>query len=196
MAKIMWKPGTMVYPAPAALISCGSVDKGNANMLTIAWIGTICTNPAMLSISIRPERHSYNIIRDEMQFTVNLTTEELLRATDWCGVRSGSECDKFKETGLTPAPGIANTCCMIAESPLSIECRVKTIMHLGSHDMFIAEVLNVVADDRYFDEKTGYFDLGKAKLTAYCHGRYYGLGEMLGTFGFSVKKSKNKRKSK
>ena len=194
MAKISWKPGTMVYPTPAALVSCGSVDKGNANLITIAWIGTICTNPPMLSISIRPERYSYDIISGEMQFTVNLTTEEMIRATDWCGVRSGRDYNKFKETGLTPLQGIVNTCCMVAESPLSIECRVKTIMHLGSHDMFIADVVNVVADDSFFDDETGYFDLGAARLASYCHGRYYGLGNVLGSFGFSVKKPQKKKK--
>lgn len=125
-----------------------------------------------------------------MQFTVNLTTEEMVRQTDWCGVRSGREYDKFKETGLTPARGIVNTCCMVAESPLSIECRVKEIMHLGSHDMFIAEVRNVVADDKYIDTQTGAFNLAEANLIAYSHGKYYRLGEQLGFFGFSVKKKK------
>lgn len=190
MAKVCWKPGTMVYPVPAVLISCGSIEEGNANMLTVAWIGTICTNPAMLSVSIRPERHSYGIICRDMQFTVNLTTRDMVRATDWCGVRSGREYDKFKETGLTPLPGIFNTCCMVAESPLSIECRVKEIMHLGSHDLFIAEVMNVVADDKFIDTETGAFNLESAQLVAFSHGKYYALGEMLGSFGFSVKKKK------
>lgn len=189
MAKVSWKPGTMVYPVPAALISCGSIENGDANVFTVAWIGTICTNPAMLSISVRPERYSYDIISHYMSFTVNLTTKAMVRATDWCGVRSGREYDKFKQTGLTPINGIANTCCMIEESPLNIECRVKEIMHLGSHDMFIAEVINVVADDRYIDSDTGAFDLASAGLMAFSHGKYYALGEMLGTFGFSVKKT-------
>lgn len=190
MEKVSWKPGTLVYPVPAALISCGSVDRGNANMLTVAWIGTVCTNPAMLSVSIRPERHSYPIIMEEMQFTVNLTTVDMVRATDWCGVRSGKDYDKFRETGLTPLPGIVNTCCMVGESPLSIECRVKDVMHLGSHDMIIAEVLNVVVDKRFIDPETDFFNLEAARLVAFSHGKYYALGEMLGKFGFSVKKEK------
>lgn len=192
MGKICWKPGTMVYPVPAALISCGSVDRGNANIITVAWIGTICTNPAMISISLRPERFSYSIISEDMEFTVNLTTRDIIKAVDWCGVRSGRDYDKFKETGLTPLHGIMNQCCMIGESPLSLECRVKEILHLGSHDMFISEVINVVADDRFIDKETGAFNLQEADLVAFSHGKYYALGELLGSFGFSVKKSKNR----
>lgn len=189
VGKVSWKPGTMIYPAPAALISCGST-RAEANMLTVAWIGTVCTNPAMLSISLRPERHSYDIIRREMQFTVNLTTEDMVRATDWCGVRSGRDFDKFAETGLTPLPGVVNTCCLVAESPLSIECAVRDIIHLGSHDMFIAEVVNLVADERFIDPVTGTFDLAAAHLAAYSHGKYYALGKQIGSFGFSVRKKK------
>lgn len=179
----------MVYPAPAVLVSCGSSPE-DYNIFTVAWTGTICTNPAMLYISVRPERYSYDIIKREMQFTLNLTTEAMARATDWCGVRSGRDYDKFKETGLTPLPGIKNTCCMVGESPLSIECEVTEIMHLGSHDMFIARVLNLVADSRYIDPATGAFDLRSAGLMAYSHGKYYALGEQLGHFGYSVKKTK------
>ena len=177
----------MVYPAPAVLVSCGSTRE-EANMFTVAWTGTICTNPAMLSISVRPERYSYGIIKREMQFSVNLTTVAMARATDWCGVRSGRDYDKWKETGLTPEPGVNNSCFHIKESPLVIECRVKDIIALGSHDMFIAEVLGVLADDRYIDAETGAFDLAAAGLMAYSHGAYYALGEKLGKFGFSVKK--------
>jgi len=187
--KVSWKPGTMVYPAPAVLVSCGS-SRAEANMFTVAWIGTVCTNPAMLSISVRPERHSYDIIRREMQFTVNLTTEAMVRATDWCGVRSGRDYDKFAETGLTPLPGVVNTCYMVGESPLSIECAVRDIVRLGSHDMFIAEVVNLVADERFIDPVTGTFDLAAAHLVAYSHGKYYALGEQIGSFGFSVRKKK------
>lgn len=187
--KVSWKPGTMVYPAPAVLVSCGSTRQ-TANMLTVAWVGTICTNPAMLSISVRPERHSYDIIKREMQFTVNLTTESMVRATDWCGVKSGRDYDKFAETGLTPMPGVVNSCYMIAESPLAIECAVTDIIHLGSHDMFIARVVNLVADERYIDSVTGRFDLAAAGLMAYSHGKYYKLGEQIGSFGFSVRKKK------
>lgn len=187
MAHVQWKPGTMVYPAPAVLISCGSTS-ADANMFTVAWTGTICTNPAMLSISVRPERHSYDIIRREMQFTVNLTTVAMAHATDWCGVRSGRDYDKWKETGLTPVPGVANSCFYIKESPLAIECRVKEILHLGSHDMFIAEVLGVLADDKFINPDTGAFDMEAAGLMAYAHGGYFALGQKLGHFGFSVRK--------
>lgn len=183
----VWKPGTMVYPAPAVLVSCGNVGE-DANMLTVAWTGTICTNPAMLSISVRPERHSYDIIRRHMCFTVNLTTTAMSRATDWCGVRSGRDCDKWSETGLTPVDGVTVPCCYVAESPLSIECRVKSILRLGSHDMFLAEVTALLADEKYIDKQSGRFDLAAAGLLAYAHGQYYGLGKHIGHFGFSVKK--------
>lgn len=184
-----WKPGTMVYPLPAALVTCGEYG-GVSNLMTVAWTGTICTNPPMLYISVRPERYSYDIIRRHMEFTVNLTTSDMARATDWCGVRSGRDYDKWAETGLTPEPGVKVSCPAIAQSPLSIECRVKQIMSLGSHDMFIADVLNVMADDRYIDPETGAFDLAAAGLIAYSHGGYYPLGEKIGGFGFSVKKKK------
>lgn len=184
--KQVWKAGTMVYPLPAVLVSCG--DAAVSNLITVAWTGTICTNPAMLYISVRPERHSYEMIRSSMEFTINLTTADMARATDWCGVRSGAEYDKWAETGLTRADGVAVACPSVMESPLSIECRVKEIMHLGSHDMFIAEVLDVLADDKYIDPETGAFDLAASGIIAYCHGAYFALGEMLGKFGFSVKK--------
>lgn len=187
--KQSWKPGTMVYPLPAALVSCGTFD-GESNMLTVAWTGTICTNPPMLYISVRPERYSYEIIRRQMEFTVNLTTAAMARATDWCGVRSGRDYDKWAETGLTRERGVKVSCPAIAESPLSIECRVKEIISLGSHDMFIADVLNVMADERYIDPETGAFDLAASGLIAYSHGGYYPLGEKIGGFGFSVKKKK------
>lgn len=192
MAKISWKPGTMVYPVPAVLVSCGSIVNKDANLITIAWVGTICTNPPMLYISVRPERFSYEIIMREKQFTVNLTTSDMAKSVDWCGVKSGREYHKFKVTGLTPMEGIKNTCCLIAESPLSIECHVNEIKPLGSHDMIIADVVNVVADDKYIDPETGFFDLQAAGLLSYCHGKYYALGELLGSFGFSVRK-KNRR---
>lgn len=184
--KISWKPGNMVYPLPAALVSCGGPD--DRNLITVAWTGTICTNPPMLYISVRPERHSYEIIRRHMEFTLCLTTEEMARAVDWCGVRSGSEYDKWAESGLTPLPGQKVGCCMVEESPVCIECTVKEIMRLGSHDMFIADVLNVVADDRWIDPETGRFDLAASGLMAYAHGGYYSLGEKIGKFGFSVEK--------
>lgn len=185
--KIDWKPGTMVNPVPAVLVTCGA-SPDEWNMLTIAWTGTICTNPAMCYISVRPERHSYPLIMKNMEFTINLTTKEMARATDWAGVRSGKDYDKWKETGLTPLPGVAVASPTIEESPLSIECKVKSVMKLGSHDMFIAEVVNVRADDRYLDPDSGVFDFAKAHLIAYEHGFYRELGDVIGKFGFSVKK--------
>lgn len=191
MAKVTWKAGTMVYPAPAALITCGDSPE-NWNMLTVAWTGTICTNPAMLYISVRPERFSYPLLVENMEFTLNLTTREMVSATDWAGVRSGRDYDKWKETGLTPLPGEMVKSPAIAESPLSIECRIKEILHLGSHDMMIADVLCIRADDRFIDPESGALSLQKAELISYIHGGYYSLGELLGTFGFSVRKRPKK----
>lgn len=192
--KQSWKPGTMIYPLPAVLVSCGSGE--NASFFTVAWTGTVCTNPAMCYISVRPERHSYALIKEQMEFTINLTTASMARATDWAGVRSGAQYDKWTETGLTPEKGVKVGCPSIAESPLSIECRVREIVHLGSHDMFIADVLNVLADESLIDPSTGAFLLDKAGLMAYSHGAYYELGTRLGTFGWSVKKPKQNKKSK
>lgn len=187
MAKVSWKAGTMVYPAPAAIVTCGDSPE-NWNMLTVAWTGTICTNPAMLSISVRPERFSYPIILRNMEFTLNLTTVDMARATDWVGVRSGRDYDKWKQTGLTPLPGETVKSPTIEESPLSIECRVKEVLHLGSHDMLIAEVTNLRADDKFIDPKSDAFSPRDAGLLAYVHGGYYALGDLIGTFGFSVRK--------
>lgn len=185
--KISWKPGTMVYPAPAALVTVGDSPE-EWNMLTIAWTGTICTNPPMLYISVRPERFSYPLLVKNMEFTLNLTTREMARQTDWAGVRSGEDYDKWKQTGLTPLPGEMVSSPTIAESPLSIECRVKEIMRLGSHDMFVADVVNVRADRRWLDPSTGKFSLEKAGVISYVHGAYFELGSLIGTFGFSVRK--------
>lgn len=182
----IWKPGTMVYPLPAVLVSCGDAER--SNLITVAWTGTICTNPALLYISVRPERHSYGIIREKMEFTVNLTTADMARAVDWCGVRSGRDYDKWAETGLTPAPGVMVGCPYVAESPLSIECRVREIIKLGSHDMIIGEVLDVLARKGLMDSSTGAFDLGAAGLLNYSHGHYYRQGAEIGRFGWSVKK--------
>lgn len=177
----------MVYPAPAALVTVGAFPS-EWNMLTIAWTGTICTDPAMLYISVRPSRHSYPLLIKHMEFTLNLTTEEMARATDWAGVRSGADYDKWKETGLTPIPGEKVASPTILESPLSIECRVREVVRLGSHDMFVADVLNIRADDRWINPETGAFSLKDAGLLVYSHGGYYGIGEFIGKFGFSVKK--------
>ena len=186
--KQVWRPGTMIYPLPAVLVSCGDSDV--SNILTVAWTGTICSDPAMCYISVRPERYSHDLIKRHMEFTKNPTTADMAKATDWAGVRSGRDYDKWKETGLTPEPGVAVACPSVREAPVSIECRVRDIISLGSHDMFIGEVLNVLADERWLDPETGKFSLEKAGPLVYAHGGYYGLGDYIGHFGFSVKKKK------
>lgn len=184
--KESWKPGTMVYPAPAVLVSCGTAE--HSNLVTVAWTGTLCTNPALAYISLRPERYSYNLVRDTMEFTINLTTEQMARAVDWCGVKSGRDFDKWAETGLTPVPGKLVRCPSIEQSPLSIECRVREIVDLGSHHMFIGEVLDLLADSEYINPQTGAFELERSGLMAYSHGHYFSLGRELGHFGWSVRK--------
>lgn len=186
MNKISWKPGNMLYPLPAVLVSCRD-ENGNDNVLTIAWTGTICSDPAMLYISVRPERHSYSMIKKTGEFVVNLTTEAIVKETDYCGVRSGKDEDKFEATGLTKGEAEKVNAPIIMESPVNIECKVKDIVPLGSHDMFIAEVVNVQVSEAYMNEN-GSFDLAKANPIAYSHGRYYAIGEQLGTFGYSVRK--------
>lgn len=185
--KTDWKPGTMKYPLPAVLISCGNTED-EYNIITVAWVGTICTNPPLCYISIRPERHSYNIIKKNMEFVINLTNKDMAFATDWCGVRSGRDYNKFHEMKLTPGKASFVSCPIIDESPLSIECRVKEIISLGSHDMFISEVVNVKADERFIDNKSGKMDL--SELIAYAHGNYYELGKSIGKFGWSVERKK------
>lgn len=184
---VSWKPGTMIYPLPAAMISCGNSPE-NYNIITISWMGTICSNPPMCYISVRPERNSYKLIKDSGEFVINLTNEAMAFATDWCGVRSGRDYDKFKKMKLTPVKAEMINAPLIKEAPLCIECRVKEIIPLGSHDMFIADVLNVQADKQYIDPETDTFDLAKAKLIAYSHGHYFKLGEEIGKFGWTVKK--------
>ena len=186
-ARESWKPGTLVYPLPAVLVSCGASPE-EYNLVTVAWTGTVCTNPPMCYISLRPERHSYDIIRRTGAFVINLTTEALARATDWCGVRSGRDFDKFRETGLTPLPAAEVEAPLVAESPVNIECRVRQLLPLGSHGMFLAEVVRVQVDPAYIDPATGRFDLDRAGLIAYSHGEYFTLGERLGHFGWSVRK--------
>lgn len=192
MAKQDWRPGTMVYPIPAVMVSCGN-KKEEYNIITVAWTGTICSDPAMCYISIRKNRHSYNIIKKNMEFAINLTTKDLAKATDWCGVKSGAKVDKFKEMNLTPAPSKMITAPIIEESPLSIECKVTKIIELGSHDMFMAEVVNVQADERFLNKETGAFSLASSNPLCYSHGHYFQLGELVGKFGFSVEKKKKKK---
>lgn len=191
--KQSWKPGTLIYPLPAVLVSCGSTPE-EYNLLTVAWTGTICTNPPMCYISVRKERHSYDIIRRSGEFAINITTDELARATDWCGVRSGRNEDKWTKMGLTPLLTPHIKAPIVGESPLSICCRVKQVMELGSHDMFIAEVVGVEADERYIDPATGRFSLEKASPIVYSHGEYYTLGRLIGHFGWSVKKKNSKKR--
>ena len=185
--KLKWKPGTMLYPLPAVMVSCGDFD--NANIITVAWTGTICTDPAMLYISVRPERYSYDLIKEKGEFVVNLTTKDLAFATDFAGVRSGRDLDKFETLNLTKEKGNEVSCPLIKESPVNIECKVVEIKELGSHHMIIAKVLCTDVDSSFLDE-TGKFCLEDCNLISYSHGQYYELGENLGKFGFSVKKNK------
>lgn len=184
----------MVYPLPAVLVSCGDKE-GNINLMTAAWTGTICSDPPMVYVSIRKERHSHHMIQETGEYVINLTTEELAWATDFCGVRSGRDMDKFKEMKLTPVKGELEFAPMIAESPVSIECRVTNVMELGSHDMFMAEVTAVYVDEQYMDEK-GTFRLEKANPLVYSHGQYYGMGRHLGGFGYAVRKKPVKKRKK
>lgn len=193
MAKVMWKPGTFLYPIPAVMVSCGTMEK--SNIITVAWTGILNTNPAMVYISVRPTRYSYHLIKEHGEFVINLTTKQLAYLTDWCGVKSGKDVDKFKETHLTKEKADFVKCPLIKESPVSVECRVKEIKDLGSHHMFIAEVLCIHADEKYIDEK-GAFNISKCDLIAYANGGYYPLGNKIGKFGFSVQKKKKRFKKK
>ena len=191
MGKVMWKPGTFVYPIPAVMVSCGTMEK--SNIITVAWTGIINTNPAMVYISVRPTRYSYNLIKDQGEFVINLTTKNLVKATDWCGVKTGAKVDKFKEMKLHKEKANFVKCPMIKESPVSVECKVKEIKELGSHTMFIAEVVAINVDEKYIDNK-GAFDITKCDLMAYANGNYLAMGKKLGKFGFSVKKKKKNKK--
>lgn len=188
MSRKIWRAGTFIYPLPAVMVSCGTMEK--SNIMTAAWTGILNTNPAMCYISVRPERYSYNLIKGQGEFVINLTNEKLAYATDWCGVKTGSKVDKFKEMHLTKEKAEFVKCPVIKESPVAIECRVKEIKELGSHHMFIAEVLSIDADEQYIDEK-GAFDISKCNLIAYLNGHYYSMGKKIGRFGFSVQKKKN-----
>lgn len=191
MKKQHWRAGNMLYPLPAVMVSCGREGE-KPNIITLAWVGTICSDPAMVSISVRPERYSYDMIRQSGEFVINLTTKELAFATDYCGVRSGRDVDKFAEMKLTPAKAQhLETAPIIEECPVNIECRVTEVKELGSHHMFIAEVLGVTVDEAYMDEK-GKFELNKTGLLAYSHGEYFTLGEKCGSFGYSVRKKRKK----
>lgn len=194
MGKQTWKPGNMLYPLPAVMVSVADKE-GKSNIITVAWTGTVCTNPPMVYISVRPERHSYHMIEETGEFVINLTTEDLAYATDYCGVKSGREVNKFKEMHLTPETAEMVEAPMIKESPVNIECKVVKKEELGSHHMFLAEVVSVHVDEKYLDEKNR-FALEKTKLISYVHGEYYSLGKLLGNFGYSIRKPEKQKKIK
>jgi flavin reductase (DIM6/NTAB) family NADH-FMN oxidoreductase RutF len=194
MTKVDWKPGNMLYPLPAVMVSLGSSPE-EYNIITIAWTGTICSDPPMCYISVRPGRHSYEILKKNREFVINLSTKDLAFATDWCGVRSGQQHNKFEAMKLTPGKASVVNAPIIVEAPVNIECKVTEIIPLGTHHMFLAEVVNVKAEDEYLNSKTGTFSLENANLMAYSHGKYYELGKMIGKFGYSVEK-KNRKKRK
>ena len=192
MSKVSFKPGTMIYPLPAVMVSCGETPE-EYNIITIGWVGTICSEPPMCYISVRKSRLSHEIISKTKSFVINLTTKELAKATDWCGVKSGRDFDKFKEMKLTPIKASVVNAPIIIESPLNIECEDVEIKELSSHDMFIAKVVNINADEKLINPKTNSFELEKANLLTYSHGKYYTIGEKLGFFGYSVQKKKKKK---
>ena len=192
--KELWKPGNMLYPIPAVMVSCQREGE-KPNIITVAWAGNVCSSPAMLSISVRKERYSYDILKETGEFVVNLTNRKLAYATDWCGVRSGKDYDKFKEMHLTPLESRFVSAPGIAESPVNIECKVRNVLELGSHDMFVAEVMGVTVDEKLLDNK-GKFDLRAADLISYSHGEYFTFGEKIGKFGYSVVKKKTSKRKK
>ncbi|HIU24291.1 MAG TPA: flavin reductase family protein [Candidatus Coprovicinus avistercoris] len=195
MAKTVWRGGNMLYPVPAVMVSTADRD-GRSNIITVAWAGTVCSNPPMVSISVMPRRFSHALLCDSREFVINLTSRKLQYACDWCGVRSGADVDKWQEMKLTPEPAATLSYApLIAESPVNLECKVTKIEKLGSHDLFLAEITAVQVDDALLDT-SGKLDLARADLTAYSHGEYYALGEKLGTFGYSVRKEKNARSAK
>lgn len=193
MSKVTWKPGTFLYPLPAVMVSCGTMEK--SNIITVAWTGIINTDPPMVYISVRPSRYSYELIKSHGEFVINLTNNELAKATDWCGVRSGAKYDKFKEMKLHKEKANFVNCPMIKESPISVECKVKEIKEMGSHHMFIAEVLAINSDEKYININ-GAFDISKCNLIAYLNGHYYQMGKKIGKFGFSVQKKKKSKKKR
>ena len=191
MSKVIWKPGTFIYPLPVVMVSCGDMEK--SNIITVAWTGIINTDKPMCYISVRKERYSHDIIKKTKEFVINLTNKDLVYATDWCGVKTGAKVDKFKSMNLHKEKAKFVKCPMIKESPVSVECRVKEIRELGSHDMFMAEILSIDADESYIDDK-GAFDITKCNLITYANGKYFALGKQVGKFGYSVAKKNKKRK--
>ena len=194
MSKQIWKPGNMLYPVPAVLVSVAD-SAGNDNLITIAWTGTVCSDPAMTYISVRKERYSHHMLKENKEFVINLVSKEICRAADFCGVRSGCDLDKFEATGLTREKASTVNVPLVKESPVNIECKVTQVLELGSHDMFLAKVTAVQVDESLLDEK-GKLDLNKAHLVAYSHGEYQTFDNILGTFGYSVKKDKKEKKKR
>ena len=190
--KKVWKPGTLLAPVPPVMVSCGDMD--NSNIITIAWTGIINSNPPKTYISVRPQRHSFEMIKNTKEFVINLTTEQMARATDWCGVKSGRDVNKWEAMGLTPMANEHVAAPLVAESPLSICCKVRQVIELGSHDMFLADVVGIEADKRFIDPETGKFSLDKAHPIVYSHGEYFRLGELIGHFGWSVRKRATTKK--
>lgn len=190
MSKQIWKPGNMLYPVPAVLVSVAD-QNGNDNLITIAWTGTVCSDPAMTYISVRKERHSHHMLKESGEFVINLVSKDICKAADFCGVRSGRDIDKFEATGLTKEAASTVSAPMVKESPVNIECKVTQVLELGSHDMFLAKVTAVQVDESLLDEK-GKLDLNRAHLVAYSHGEYQTFDNILGTFGYSVKKNNKK----
>ena len=189
MSKLIWKPGNLIAPVPAAMVSCGTMEK--PNIITIAWTGNVSSSPAKVSISVRPERYSYGLIKESGEFVLNLTTAALVRAADFCGVRSGREVDKFAQLGLTPLPAREVACPLVGESPVNLECRVCDVIPLGSHDLFLADVLAVHVEEALVDDH-GRLRMDQCHLAAYAHGEYFALGKKVGSFGFSVRKKRKK----
>lgn len=194
MGKQIWKPGNMLYPLPAVMVSCKRQGE-KPNIITVAWTGTVCSSPAMVSISVRKERYSYEIIKETGEFVINLATKDLVRALDYCGVRSGRDVDKYKETGLTVLASKEIAAPGIMESPVNLECRVTEVKPLGSHDLFLAEVVSVTIEDRYMNDD-GKFELNRSGLITYSHGEYFELGRKAGSFGYSVRKPEKNHKKK
>lgn len=191
MSKVVWKPGTLLSPVPVVMVSCGNMDK--SNIVTVAWTGIVNTNPAMVYISLRPERHSHKIISETKEFVINLVTRELVRKTDQCGVYTGAKMDKFKKFSLTAEKSSELSCPLIKESPINIECKVEQVIKLGTHDMFLAKIVAVNVDEELISE-SGKLELKRAKLVAYSHGDYLELGKKIGSFGYSVKKKRAQKK--
>ena len=194
MGKQYWRPGNMLYPLPAVMVSCKRQGE-KPNIITVAWTGTVCSSPAMVSISVRKERYSYEIIKETGEFVINLATKDLVRALDYCGVRSGRDVDKYKEAGLTVLASKELAAPGIMESPVNLECRVTEVKPLGSHDLFLAEVLSVTIEDRYMNDD-GKFELNRSGLITYSHGEYFELGKKAGSFGYSVRKPEKNHKKK